>query len=320
MQNRRLRRTRRRRLVFSSLAGLTAAVCIGVAGVDRSQAAPDPGDAAPVAATDPEGPARDDFASAFAYSLAHPTAVPSGANDFDCRPSAAHPRPVVLVHGTMENRYDNWAALAPRLKEAGYCVFALNHGGDSGALLGTEDMVVSARQLADFVDRVRAATGAAKVDLVGHSQGGMMPRYYIKNLGGADEVDKLVALTPSNHGTTFSGLGLLALAIPGGNAVLGAGCKACSQQLIGSDFLRALNAGGETDPGVTYTVITTRYDEVVTPYTSAYLDAAPNVTNTKLQDVCPAESVDHVGISYNALAGRLVLNALDPAHAQRPTC
>ncbi|MEV8428487.1 esterase/lipase family protein [Streptomyces chartreusis] len=320
MRTRRLRRTPRRRLLTTSLAALTAAACIGVVGVDRSQAAPEASDTAPVAASDPVGPPEDDFASAFAYSLAHPTAVPSGANDFACRPSAAHPRPVVLVHGTMENRYDNWAALSPRLKEAGYCVFALNHGGGSGPLLGTEDMAASARELADFVDRVRAATGAAKVDLVGHSQGGMMPRYYIKNLGGAAKVDKLVALTPSNHGTTFSGLGLLALVIPGGNAVLGAGCKACSQQLIGSDFLKDLNSGSETDPGVTYTVITTRYDEVVTPYTSAYLDAAPNVTNVKLQDVCPAELIDHIGISYNDVATRLVFNALDPAHAQRPTC
>jgi hypothetical protein len=131
---------------------------------------------------------------------------------------------------------------------------------------------------------------------------------------------KLVALTPSHHGTTFSGLGLLALAVPGGDELLGVNCKACSQQLIGSDFLRDLIAAGETDPDITYTVITTRYDEVVTPYTSAYLDAAPNVTNVKLQDLCPADLTDHVGISYNALAARLVLNALDPAHAQRPTC
>ncbi|MFH0517949.1 esterase/lipase family protein [Streptomyces sp. M41] len=320
MRARRLRPTRRR-LLASSLAGLTATVCIGVAGVDRSQATSGRNDAAPVAAaTDPVGPPQDDFGSAFAYSLAHPTAVPSGANDFTCRPGAAHPRPVVLVHGTMENRYDNWAELAPRLKQAGYCVFALNHGGSSGALLGTEDMVASARQLADFVDRVRSATGAAKVDLVGHSQGGMMPRYYIKNLGGASEVDKLVALTPSNHGTTFSGLGLLALAVPGGDALLGTGCEACSQQLIGSDFLRDLNAGGETDPGIDYTVITTRYDEVVTPYTSAYLDRASNVTNIKLQDLCPAEFTDHVDISYNDLAQRLVLNALDPDRARRPVC
>ncbi|GHH10313.1 esterase/lipase family protein [Streptomyces lanatus] len=320
MRTRTHRRTPRRRLVTSSLAAFAVAVCIGVIGVDRSRATPDPTDAESVSVADQTGPPQDDFASAFAYSLAHPTASPTGANDFTCRPGAAHPRPVVLVHGTLENRYDNWASLAPKLKEAGYCVFALNHGGSSGPLLGTEDMAASARQLADFIDRVRAATGAAKVDLVGHSQGGMMPRHYLKHLGGAAKVDKLIALTPSNHGTTFSGLGLLALVIPGGNAVLGAGCKACSQQLIGSDFLKDLNTGAETDPGVTYTVITTRYDEVVTPYTSAYLDAAPNVTNIKLQDVCPAEFTDHVAISYNDVATRLVFNALDPAHAQRPTC
>ncbi|WP_369269221.1 hypothetical protein AB5J55_03485 [Streptomyces sp. R11] len=67
-------------------------------------------------------------------------------------------------------------------------------------------------------------------------------------------------------------------------------------------------------------MITTRYDEVVTPYASAYLDAAPNVTGIKLQDLCPADLTDHVSISYNDLATRLVLNALDPAQAQRPTC
>lgn len=316
----RTRRLRRRRLLTSSVAGLIAAVCIGVVGVDRSQATPDTSDAEPVAAADPVGPPQDDFPSALAYSLAHPTAVPTGANDFTCRPGAAHPRPVVLVHGTMENRYDNWSALAPKLKEAGYCVFALNYGGSSGAVLGTGDMLDSARQLADFVDRVRAATGAAKVDLVGHSQGGVVSRSYIKHLGGAAEVDTLASLGPPNHGTTFSGLGLLAATIPGGTVLLGTACKACSQQLIGSDFLDDLNAGGEIHPDITYTVIATRYDEVVTPYTSAYLDAAPNVTNIKLQDLCPAEFTEHAGISYNDVAARLVLNALDPAHAQRPAC
>ncbi|MCL8011516.1 triacylglycerol lipase [Streptomyces sp. AS02] len=316
----RTRRLRHPRLLTSSLAALTAAVCIGVVGVDRSQASPDTSDAEPVAAADPVGPPQDDFPSALAYSLAHPTAVPTGANDFTCRPGAAHPRPVVLVHGTMENRYDNWAALAPKLKEAGYCVYALNYGGSSGAVLGTGDMRDSARQLADFVDRVRTATGVAKVDLVGHSQGGVVSRYYIKHLGGAAEVDKLASLSPPNHGTTFSGLGLLAASIPGGTVLLGAACKACSQQLVGSDFLDDLNRGGETHPDIAYTVIATRYDEVVTPYTSAYLDAAPNVTNIKLQDVCPAAVTEHAGISYHDVATRLVLNALDPAHAQRPTC
>ncbi len=64
-----------------------------------------------------------------------------------------------------------------------------------------------------------AATGAKKVDLVGHSQGGMMPRYYIKNLGGASKVDTLVGLAPSNHGTTLEGLFTLAGYFPGAQFV-----------------------------------------------------------------------------------------------------
>ena len=107
----------------------------------------------------------------------------------------------------------------------------------------------SAQQLSSFVNRVLAATGASKVDLVGHSQGGMMPRYYIKFLGGAAKVHTLVGLAPSNHGTTLNGLFTLASYFPGSNAVL-ADCPACQEQEAGSSFITNLNAGGETAPGV----------------------------------------------------------------------
>ena len=55
---------------------------------------------------------------------------PSGANDFSCKPSAVHPRPIVLVHGLSANMQLNWSYLAPKLKERGYCVFALTYGLD----------------------------------------------------------------------------------------------------------------------------------------------------------------------------------------------
>ncbi|MGW1894332.1 esterase/lipase family protein [Streptomyces sp. NPDC002004] len=303
---------RQRRSLATVMAGTAAAIGLAVSGTAATSAS---------AAEETQGPPQQDIVPAVLYSVAHPNAVPPGADDWSCTPSAAHPRPVILVHGTFENRYDNWAGLSPKLKDAGYCVYALNYGGQDGVFIqGSGDMAASARQLADFVDKVRTATGSAKVDLVGHSQGGTMPRYYIKNLGGAAKVDHFVALTPINHGTTLDGLALLAKFIPGAEQLIGSACPSCRQQIVGSDFLEQLNAGGETDPGVTYTVVATTRDEVVTPYTSAFLAAAPNVTNETLQDYCPSAGTEHTEISYSRPATRLVLNALDPDHARQPDC
>src|SRR4029078_2339595 len=130
----------------------------------------------------------------------------------------------------------------------------------------------SAGQLALFVDAVLGATGARKVSLVGHSQGGMMPRWYLKFLGGAAKVDDLVGLAPSNHGTTNPG------AFVAGATV----CQAWDQQRAGSEFLQNLNAGDETPGRVSYTVVETRYDEVVTPFTSAFLAGGDNTANVLL--------------------------------------
>jgi triacylglycerol esterase/lipase EstA (alpha/beta hydrolase family) len=259
----------------------------------------------------------------YGYAHASPTASPPGANDWSCKPSAAHPVPVILVHGTFGDMSDSWQALSPLLYDNGYCVFALNYGSYNGSgafgVYGTGKIEDSAQQLADFVDRVLAATGASKVDLVGHSQGGMMPRYYIKFLGGASKVHTLVGLAPSNHGTTFNGLFTLASHFPNGDAFL-ADCPACKEQEAGSPFITNLNAGGETDPGVNYTVIESVNDEVVTPYTSAFLAPAPNVTNITLQDQCAADQGDHLSMPYDHIADADVLTALDPADPQHPAC
>ena len=178
----------------------------------------------------------DFIASAAAHALA-PATPPPGANNFSCRPTATHPYPVILVHGTLANMSDNWQAASPILANHGYCVFAFNYGGTSpaSAIQGTGDIAASARQLAAFVSQVLAATGAAKVDIVGHSQGGMMPRYYISDLGGAARVAALVALAPSNYGTTLDGLAVLAR-----TSASSPGSTACSPPVHG---LRAAGGG-----------------------------------------------------------------------------
>lgn len=246
----------------------------------------------------------------------------SGWNDYSCKPSAAHPRPVVLVHGTFANSVDNWLGLAPYLKDRGYCVFSLDYGQLPGLplihALGPVDK--SAEQLKAYVDKVLAATGAAESDLVGHSQGGMMPRYYLKFLGGAAKVNALVGIAPSNHGTTLSGFTNLLPYFPGIGDLLTANTPALADQAAGSAFLTKLNEGGDTVPGVRYTVLATKYDEVVTPYQSQFL-SGPGVRNVLLQDLCPVDLSEHALIGLvDRIAFHEVANALDPAHATPTTC
>ena len=239
----------------------------------------------------------------------NPGIDPPGANDWGCKPTAAHPYPVVLVHGTLGDMRVSWNLISPKLEADGYCVFALDYGNRA-----TGPIEQSAAELRDFVDRVLAATGARRVSLVGHSQGGMMPRYYLKFLGGLGKVDDLIGLAPSNHGTSN----------PGALVLDAAGvCYSCGQQATGSAFLTNLNAGDETPGDVSYTQVETTYDEVVLPYTSAFL-SGPNTTNVRLQDRCPLDPVEHLSIIYDPVALRWVENALarrgpaDPAF--RPSC
>jgi triacylglycerol esterase/lipase EstA (alpha/beta hydrolase family) len=272
-------------------------------------------------------PARADlpviYNGVYGYAHTHPTASPPGANDWSCKPTAAHPQPVVLVHGTFADMSNSWQAISPLLKNNGYCVFALNYGDYNGSgaigVYGVDDIPTSANELSAFVDKVLAATGAAEVDLVGHSQGGMMPRYYLKYLGGAAKVRALVGLSPSNHGTTLDGLFILSNFFPGANQFTGALCPACEQQRAGSAFITNLNAGGETVPGVAYTVIQTRYDTVVTPYTSAFLSGS-NVRNILLQNQCILDLGDHLSMPYDHIVGADILTALDPANPRKFLC
>ncbi|MEU5900834.1 MULTISPECIES: alpha/beta fold hydrolase [Streptomyces] len=261
-------------------------------------------------------------ATATADTTSTAPATSRGWNDYDCKPSAAHPRPVVLVHGTFGNSVDNWLVLAPYLVKRGYCVYSLDYGQLPGVPFfnGLGPIAKSAEQLDVFVDKVLASTGAKKVDLVGHSQGGMMPRHYLKFLGGAAEVNALIGLAPDNHGTTLLGLTRLLPYFPGIEDLLTTKTPSLADQVAGSPFLTRLNEGGDTVPGVRYTVIATKYDEVVTPYRSQFLNG-PDVRNVTLQDLCPVALSEHVAIGIlDRVAHHEVANALDPAHATPSTC
>ncbi|HTU80144.1 MAG TPA: alpha/beta fold hydrolase [Solirubrobacteraceae bacterium] len=256
--------------------------------------------------------ALSDFVTAELFT---PTQL-AGAND-GCKPSAAHPYPVVLVHGTAEDEGSNWVTLSPLLANAGYCVYAFNYGETSLSLGGRVDglgyIEKSAEELSSFVNSVLSRTGASKVDIVGHSQGGMMPNYYIKFLGGASKVNVLIGLAPSNHGTTLDGLTTLLEKLPFASVLAGLlediGAPSLVQQEQGSAFETHLFAGGDTVPGPRYVVIESTHDEIVTPYTNAFL-SGPDVTDITLQSQCPNDPTGHIGMIEDSPALQNVLNQL----------
>lgn len=287
-------------------------------------------------------PVTYDWVEGYLGNIANADQAPPGAITYDADGKlAACSRPgrlpVILVHGTWENQYDNWAAAAPLLSNAGLCVYTFNYGGSPGDVLGAYGPIAdSAGQLGVFVDRVRAATGSTQVDLVGHSQGGMMPRYYIKfgnsftggSFGvGTSKIRRLVALSPSNHGTTLNDIATLGEYL-GVNELVAQVQPAAIDQTIGSAFMKKLDTcpGGRPsadvcagDP-VRYTVIQTAGDEIVTPSENAFLMPNPaakgSVVNIDLQDSCPLDWVEHLAIPFDSHALGLVLRALgvaDPA-------
>jgi triacylglycerol esterase/lipase EstA (alpha/beta hydrolase family) len=245
-----------------------------------------------------------------------PGVDPPGVNVAGCKPTAAHPVPVVLVHGTWMDRSISWNVIGPALAQQGYCVFSLDYGRR-----GTQPIADSAKELATFVDQVLVETGASRVSIVGHSQGGMMPRQYIKFDGGASKVDDLIGIAPSNHGSTGSF---------GQYAAQYGDSPAAADQEAGSPFLTNLNAGDETPqpatgPQISYTNLETSHDEIVTPYSSAFLaGASGEVTNVLLQDRCPADAFEHILLTDDPVVVQWVENALaspgpaDPAFA--PLC
>ncbi|WP_116209652.1 esterase/lipase family protein [Streptomyces olivoreticuli] len=249
--------------------------------------------------------------------------VTSGWNNWSCKPSAAHPNPVVLLHGTWANQLDTWFVLAPELAAKGYCVYSLDYGKlpYMPGLNGQGPLVKSAGEVSAFVDKVLGSTGTKKVDIVGHSQGGgPLPRYYLNFMNGADKVDKLIGLAPDNHGSTASGLGTLARKVPGVSKVLSLSVPGVEDQIVGSEFMKKLNSKPDTVPGVTYTVISTKYDEMATPYKSQQLSGR-NVRNVVVQDLCKLDFSEHNMLGMvDRIAFHEVTNALDPAHATPTTC
>src|SRR3546814_811784 len=244
--------------------------------------------------------------------------VPAGANDPDCELTEERPRPVILVNFTTGSGWE-WVAGSPYLTNQGFCVRSFNYGNITGVdqfpIQAIGDIEKSAEELAAHVDEVRAEYGVDKVDLVGWSQGGgMTPHYYLNFLGGAEKVDRFVAIAPGNHGTDGSGLLRADTLGPLAQPILRALLPAFGQQVAGSELAERVYADGDTRPGPHYTTIVSKHDEIATPYTNQFLEG-DNVTNILLQDGCAQDQSEHISIGFSSRTWHFVSNALAPAES-----
>jgi triacylglycerol lipase len=197
--------------------------------------------------------------------------------------------PVILVHG-YGGSGRSMSQLADALRANGREVVQIDLPDR-----GEGDIADSARALSEAV----GSTRAARVDLVGHSAGGVVIRAYLKDLDGTERVGTAVTLGSPHHGTTLAD----AAASAGPEACV----DACAQLGRGSDFLAALNAGDETPGAVSYFSVWTDIDQTVTPADSAVLTGAVNI---RVQDVCPGVQIGHGDLDEDPLAIGLVLSAL----------
>jgi triacylglycerol lipase len=172
------------------------------------------------------------------------------------RPAAAGPDPIVFVHG-WNSSGSTWNTMAGRFKADGRPASHLVQWSYNTS----QSNATTASQLAQEIDRVLAATGATKVDVITHSMGGLSSRYYTKNLGGAAKVDAWVSLGGPNHGT---------------DAAYWCGGASCTEMRPGSSFLNALNSGDETPGASRYATWWSPCDSIINPDSSVALSGATN--------------------------------------------
>jgi triacylglycerol esterase/lipase EstA (alpha/beta hydrolase family) len=189
-----------------------------------------------------------------------------------------------------------WQNLVTDLRDDGFVVFAPDYGRH-----GTGEIRQSAKDVGAYIDQVLSATGAEKVDIVAHSQGGLLARYLINQMDFDSKVHHLVTLSAPHHGTTVNAqltslisTNELAAKVAETTVTRMMGV-AGMQQVVGSPLLGDLSYSPETRPGVRYTCFATKVDTTVVPAESGFLEpdavddagdrVAVEVTNEFIQDL-----------------------------------
>lgn len=220
------------------------------------------------------------------------------------------PWPVILLHGTGQVK-GIWETLGNKLREDGWATFAPDFGHRA-----TDQINESIDMLVPYIEAVLHATGAKRAIIVGHSQGGLIAT--LLSLRIPHRIKHVVCLAAPNHGTHLGGIasGLSKFPVARNllsNFVQNYWGPSGLQQLTGSKMV--LSSDEQHDilgPGVTYTCLATKFDQLISPTQSCFLDdgGQDTVTNLYVQDRFPQAVVLHEQMAHDWRPGALTREAL----------
>ncbi|WP_232330258.1 esterase/lipase family protein [Nocardia fusca] len=202
-------------------------------------------------------------------------------------PAPANP---VLVIGGFDADRRILEDLRAELADRGYRAYSMVLPAAPAGSSGTEGIADSAAVVAGKVAEIRRTTGARRVDLVGHSMGGLAQRHYVKFLGGSDSVGTYLDFGTPNYGEP---LGFLC-------APLFPGCRDIAPA---SEFLQQLNTPPALPPGLPAYHL---YSENEGPE-RLHL---PGAVNASVQQFCSGRHVTHRNEPQDAAFQDLIDSAL----------
>jgi pimeloyl-ACP methyl ester carboxylesterase len=226
---------------------------------------------------------------------------------------------VLLIAGTGATPSEQYSwNYEPALSDQGiaWCAVTLPNHELSDDQIAGEYVVYAIRSMFAATDR--------RIDIIGHSQGGMIFRWPLRFWPDTRAmVDDAISLAGDNHGTqAINDLDICAKA-----------CVAAAwQQRPKAPFIAALNSGAETFPGISYTDIYTKTDELSTPNyndmgTTSLHTGAGAITNVAIQDVCPLDVDEHALLgTVDPVGFALALDAIehpgpaDPSRIPKSVC
>jgi triacylglycerol lipase len=169
--------------------------------------------------------------------------------------------PVLIIHGFLGTRGSMYM-LERRLVRDGFVCVSFNLG-----TFNVQDIRRSAFLIHRKIERILAHTPSQRIDIIGHSMGGLIGLYYVKKLGGHARVRKLIMMGTPIRGTWAALAGVM---------TLGLWSTSSWQLLPRSRFLDELSQG-PVPPGVEVHTIAAVRDWVV-PLATTRLTGANAMT------------------------------------------